>query len=123
MIWGLLGGVLTDVVSDWREGRKNKREIKKAAAEFRQEQARSEGVYKQEWELRALEGADIWPRRLVLFLFSFPLIWAYFDPQAVEVYFKVSLAAIPEWYKQAYMLMLASVWGLSEFRNIRAGKA
>lgn len=122
MIWQAIAGIVGEFVSDWRAKKQNKRDIEKAAAEFRQEQARSKEQYRQEWEIRALEGADIWPRRLVLLLFSWPLVWAYIDPQAVQVYFSETLAVLPEWYKAAYLSMLGAVWGLSELRNLRAGK-
>jgi hypothetical protein len=122
MIFSVLAGVVTELVTDWRASRENQRKIKAAAAEFRQEQARSSENYRQEWELRALEGGDIWPRRLVLALFSFPLVWAYFDPSGVEHYFTVTLNVLPEWYKAAYLSMLAALWGLSELRTLKAGK-
>lgn len=118
---GLVGTIATELVTNWREGQQNKRGIKRAAAEFRQEQARGNDNYKREWELRALEGADIWPRRLVLMLFAWPFIWAYFDPEAVQTYFRITLAVIPEWYIGAFMMMLSVLWGVVEMRNIKAG--
>jgi hypothetical protein len=115
-------GILGEFVQDWRQDKQNKRDLKKAASEFRQEQARSKQSYLHEWELRALEGRDIWVRRIVLAVFMWPLVWAYFDPQAVHTYFNETLKVLPSWYQQALLSMLAVVWGLSELRNMRAGK-
>lgn len=117
-----LTAIASELVADWRQSRENKRKVKSAAAEYRAEQARSSENYRQEWELRALEGGDLWVKRLVLLLFSWPLIWAYFEPMAVEHYFNVTLASLPEWYKGAYLAMLGAVWGLTELRGYKAGK-
>ena len=122
MIGALIGGIISEFVGDWKQSRQTKREIKQATSEFRQNQARSDQSHKQAWELRVLEGADIWPRRIILAIFTWPLIWAYFDPAAVQVYFNETLAVLPDWYQKAYMGMLAVVWGLSELRNSKAGK-
>lgn len=121
MVGAFLAGIATELVSDWKQSRQAKREIKQAVSEYRQERAKSDDQYRHEWELRTLEGADIWPRRIVLAIFTWPLIWAYFDPSGVQVYFAETLAVLPEWYKQAYLGMLAVVWGLSELRSSRAG--
>lgn len=119
---GVIGTVATEIVTNWKSNQENKRQVKKAASEFRQAQARSSQTHKHEWELRALEGADLWTRRLVLAVFMWPLVWAYFDPEGVQTYFNVTLAVLPDWYKQAFLGMLAVVWGLSELRNTRAGR-
>lgn len=121
MIGAFLTGIFGELVSDWKQSRQAKRDLKQATSEYRQQRARSDDQYRHEWELRTLEGADIWPRRIVLAIFTWPLIWAYFDPGAVQQYFTDTLAVLPEWYKQAYLGMLAVVWGLSELRSSRAG--
>lgn len=121
----MIGAVLAigrELLGEWRESRRQKREVKKAAAEFRQQQARSEGSHRQEWELRVLEGRDVWLQRAVLLLWLWPLIWAYVDPPAVQHYFNVTLKALPEWYKNGLFLMLSVVWGVAEFKQMRAGK-
>ncbi len=118
----LLGSIASEFITDWRESRQQKRQLKQAANEFQQQQARSAEEYTRQWELQALLNNGVWMRRGTLILFSLPLPWAYIDPDGVQAYFQV-LEQMPDWYLQAYGGMIAAVWGLSELRQWRAGKA
>lgn len=119
---GLVGTIATELVTNWQSRQQDKRDLARSVTEFKQEQARSRDRYNHEWELQALQGSGVWMRRATLALFSWPLFWAYFDPQAVQDYFAV-LEQMPDWYLQAYFGMLGAVWGFIELRNWRAGKA
>lgn len=122
MIWTVLSGLVSEFVTDWKQKRQHKRELKQSTHEFRQKQATSDQTHKQTWELAVLEGADLWPRRLILLVWLWPLCWAYVDPVAVEHYFNTTLKALPDWYVNGLFLMLSVVWGVSKFQEMRAGK-
>lgn len=117
-IW--LATIGAELFSTWREGQQQKRDLKAAAAEYKQQQIRSAEQYTREWELNALLNSGVWMRRGTLSLFSFPLFWAYFDPEEVQSYFNI-LESMPEWYLMAYGAMLGTVWGVSELRSWTAG--
>jgi len=119
MIWAAVVGFVTEFITDWRQGRENQRKIKKAVADNKIRLAQSEQSHNQEWEMSVLEGRDNFLRRLSFFLLSFPLIWAYFDPMGARAYFTDALGALPDWYIQAYLGVLAAIWGLSELRKVR----
>lgn len=110
-----------ELVKNWTDAQENKRQIRKAADEFRAEQARSDSAYKREWELKALEGSDQGARRLILALFLWPLVWGYFDPEGVTLYFE-TVAGWPDWYKGAVVMMLSVIFGVQKMQELRAGK-
>ncbi len=118
---GVVGAVVGELITDWKTGRENKRQVQKATAEYKVKQALSETTYKRDWELAALNGSGLWMRRGTLILFSVPLVWGYFDPDIVLQYFK-TLDEMPEWYLASYGAMLGAVWGSMELRQWRAGK-
>ena len=120
-IVSIVSSISGELLADWKQSRQSKREIKKAAAEFRQEQARSKENYRQEWELRALEGRDLLMARVSFFLISFPLVWGYFDPAGMAQYFEI-IEQTPEWYRVVLFGVWGSIWGFAELRNLRAGK-
>jgi len=118
---GLLGGLVREVFEDWRQGRQLRREIKKAAAEYRIEQAKSAEAYRREWELRALEGGDRWVRRLSFAAWTAPLVLAASAPELSARLWE-RLGALPEWYVTGYLAITAAIWGLTELRTWRAGR-
>lgn len=118
---GFIGSIASEFVTNWKEGQQQKRDLRRSVNEFKQGQARSKDQYKYAWELKALESTGIWMRRGTLILFSWPLFWAYFDPDAVNAYFLV-LEGMPEWYLKVYFGMLGVIWGFIELRDWRAGK-
>ncbi len=69
------------------------------------------------WEIASLAGKDKWLQRISFAMFSFPLVWAAFDPNAVANYFKVAIAACPTWYFQTYITMTGVVWSVASLKN------
>ncbi len=52
-------------------------------------------------------------------LLSIPFVVAMFDPVAVQTYFTVAIASVPDWYQWAYVSILGAIWGLSSFKNFK----
>lgn len=121
MAWGWLIGIAGEFVKDWRQGRESKRKVREAVTENKVRLAQSEQSHNAAWEMAALEGRDTLLRRASFAMLSAPFLWALFDPAGVSEYFTVALVALPDWYVQAYMGVLAAVWGLAELRS-RIGK-
>ena len=112
----IAGQVAGSFVEDWKAKRENARQVERAVTENRIRLAQSEQTHNQEWEMRALEGRDSWLRRVSFFMWSAPLLWAYFDPAGAKAYFTESLAGLPEWYVGGYLAITGAVWGLSELK-------
>lgn len=119
---GLLGGLIGTVAEDWKAKRQNAREVERAVAENRIALAKSEVTHNQEWEMRQLEGADKWVRRLSFAMWSFPMGWAAFDAPGAQAFFRDALGALPEWYVWGYLSVTGAVWGISEFKAMGLGK-
>jgi hypothetical protein len=64
-----------------------------------------------------LTDKDKWLRRISFGIFVFPLVWAAFDPVAVQAYFQVALTVMPEWYVQIVLSMVGGIWGISVLKN------
>lgn len=119
----MLGVLLPAVVElvkgffgNWQASQEDKRQIAAAVAQNKIRLALSEQEHNQEWEMAALVGKDNWLRRASFFLWSFPLAWAYFSPEAAKAYFNESLAGLPSWYIGGYLAVTGAVWGLSELK-------
>jgi len=117
MFTGLIVNFVTGFFTDWIDERKDKRAVKKAVSESKIKLAQSDQSHNQNWELEALQGRDTWLRRFSFALFTFPLIWAGFDPQSAQVYFTQALAALPDWYIGVYMGIMSAIWGISELKK------
>lgn len=115
----LIKGVAGEYMTDWRAEKQNAREVKRAVTENRIRLAQSEQTHNHNWEMAALEGRDTLLRRVSFMLLTFPLLWAGFDPQGAGQYFTGALGALPDWYVQAYLGVLAAIWGLTELRKYR----
>lgn len=115
----LVGTVIGELVTDWRQGRQNKRQVKQAVTENRIRLAQSKTSHNQAWEMAALEGGDKWLRRVSFFMLSFPLVWAGFDSESARSYFTDALGVLPDWYIVAYVGVLGAIWGLSELKQFR----
>lgn len=117
----LLLGMGVDLVkgffTDFKEGRENKRKINAAVTENKIKLALSEQSHNKNWELAQIEDKDSLLRRFSFFMLSMPFIVAMFSPEKVKVYFDVAIAAVPEWYQYAYMVILGAIWGVSEFKK------
>lgn len=101
---------------DWKASRENARQVEAAVAQNKIRLALSEQEHNQAWEMAALEGRDNWLRRVSFAMWSFPMVWAYFSPEAARQYFGESLAGLPEWYVGGYLAITGAVWGLSELK-------
>jgi|GEM_PF-6192509 len=60
-------------------------------------------------------------RRGSFILLSIPFIWGYHDPEGVRAYFQVIQEAMPQWYVEAYMVILFGIWGISTGKNVVVG--
>ena len=118
---GIVATVAGELWTDIKESRQNQRQINKAVAEYKAQQALSESTYKRDWELQALQGSGVWMKRGTLILFSWPLVLGPFYPVLLTQYFE-TLEQIPDWYLASYGSMLAAIWGSMELRNWKAGK-
>lgn len=116
-----LAAIGGELVKNWTQGQQQKRDLSKTETEFKQERLKSSDSYKQQWEVNALLNSGVWMRRFTLGMFSYPLVWGYFDPVGVTAYFQ-TLETMPEWYLAAYGGIIGAIWGLSELRTWRAGK-
>lgn len=114
---GLLANVVTGWVGDYQKGREHKREISEAVTKNKIRLAESEQTHNQNWELSQIEGKDKILRRLSFALMSAPFVIAIFNPDAVNEYFSVGLASMPEWFQYQYMAILGAIWGISEFKK------
>jgi hypothetical protein len=108
-------------VSKWNDGRvklkEKKIDIESAVLENKARLLRDEQGNNHEWEMANLTDKDKWLRRISFGMFSAPFFWALFDPKGVEKYFKIALAAMPEWYIQLFAAMVGGVWGFSALKN------
>ena len=114
---GLLSGVLGPVVSGVKDYVMAQQDLKKAEAENKARLLRDTKSNNHEWEMANLRDKDKWLRRISFAVFTAPLIWAGFDPIAVQAYFDVALKAMPEWYVQIVLSMVGGIWGISVLKN------
>ena len=114
---GLIAGILKPVVTGAVSYIAGEQDIKKAEKENRARLLRDEKSNNHEWEMANLSDKDKWLRRISFGIFIFPLIWAVFDPVAVQTYFDVALQALPSWYVQIVISMVGGIWGLSVLKN------
>ncbi len=106
-------------VNNWTDGQKNKRAIQAAVATNKIRLAQSEQSHNSAWEMAQLAGKDNLLRRVSFLLLSIPFVVAIFNPQAVQAYFTIAIASVPDWYQWAYVSILGAIWGLSSFKNFR----
>ena len=110
----LLGGG----VKDWFL---NKQKIAAAETENKVRLLSDKETNNHEWEMASLTDKDKWMRRVSFGMFTFPLFWIYFDPDASKAYFQILDTALPAWYKQTYMGMTGGIWGISTLKNTVPG--
>lgn len=91
---------------------RSKQEIAKAAAENRARLLRSEHEHNQEWEMRSLENAG-WKDDILFYFFIGLFIWAGFDPEGSGAFF-VNVALMPDWFKETWSWLIASVLGVKK---------
>lgn len=113
----LLGGVLGPVVSGVKDYMLAQQDMKKAEVENKARLLRDANSNNHEWEMASLRDKDKWLRRASFAIFMTPMIWAAFDPAAVQLYFQVALNAMPEWYLEIVFTMCSAIWGISALKN------
>jgi len=118
-------GILTSIATlatTWFEGRnekaKGKIALDKAELDNKIRLMLSTQEYNKEWEIAQIRDKDKSLRWFSFILMSAPFIVALFDPQAVNNYFTVALAGVPDWWIKAYMGIVGAIWGLSSLKNI-----
>lgn len=110
--------IVKDSISFFTEKRKAKHEMAMAGINNRTRLLSDEQTYNHEWEMQALEDKDKVIRRISFVAFILPFVVAIFSPSAVQEYFEVALASIPEWWQNAYIGITGSVWGISTMKNV-----
>ena len=114
---GLITGLLKPVIGGVVDYVGSEQDIKKAERENKARLLRDTKSNNHEWEMANLTDKDKWLRRISFGIFTFPLIWAVFDPVAVQTYFDIAMNALPEWYVQIVLSMLGGIWGISVLKN------
>lgn len=120
----LIGTLVTSIgsmISNWIKGRqdiqKAKQQMKLAEIANRARLLQAKENNNHEWEMAALADKDKWIRRISFIMFSAPFIIAIIAPEHVANYFKVALTPIPEWFKNVFVAINGSVWGISALKN------
>jgi len=103
------------VFSEWMKG---KQQITKAKADKAAQLIQSKTDNDHLWEMQQINAKDSWLRRGSFLVFSIPMIWAAFDAQAVNDYFTVALAGVPDWYVKSYMMMIGGIWGIAALKGL-----
>ena len=114
---GIIGSLLKPVIGGVVNYVQGEQDIKKAEKENKARLLRDTNSNNHEWEMANLTDKDKWLRRISFAVFVFPLIWAAFDPVAVQTYFDVALQALPSWYIQIVLSMVGGIWGISVLKN------
>lgn len=104
-----LGSTIISGVTQWFQG---KQEIAKAAQENRARLLRSEQAHNHEWEMRQLENAG-WKDDILFYAFIGLFVWAGFQPDDAGQFF-LNVDTMPDWFKQTWMWMVASVLGVKK---------
>lgn len=115
-IFNLLGGIATSFVTNWQAKQQNQRDIEKAVAENKIRLAQGAQTHNENWEMSVLEGRDNFLRRVSFLIWSAPMLYSAYDPQAAGRFFHDALGALPDWYIVGYLAISGAVWGLSELK-------
>lgn len=116
-IIALLGGIFKDWLGGQQKLQLAQQDRDAAALETQARQIRDQNSANSAWEIAALADSDKWLRRISFAIFSYPLVWAAFDPNGVATYFKVALSSLPPWYFQTYMTITGVVWSVATLKN------
>ena len=114
---GLFSGILGPIVNGVKDYVMSEQEMKKAEKQNKARLLLDTNSNNHEWEMANLTDKDKWLRRISFCIFVFPLVWAAFDPVAVQAYFQVALTVMPEWYVQIVLSMVGGIWGISVLKN------
>jgi hypothetical protein len=113
----LFSGILGPIVNGVKDYVMSEQEMKKAEKQNKARLLLDTNSNNHEWEMANLTDKDKWLRRISFGIFVFPLVWAAFDPVAVQAYFQVALTVMPEWYVQIVLSMVGGIWGISVLKN------
>jgi hypothetical protein len=114
---GLFSGILGPIVNGVKDYVMSEQEMKKAEKQNKARLLLDTNSNNHDWEMANLTDKDKWLRRISFGIFVFPLVWAAFDPVAVQAYFQVALTVMPEWYVQIVLSMVGGIWGISVLKN------
>jgi hypothetical protein len=114
---GLFSGILGPIVNGVKDYVMSEQEMKKAEKQNKARLLLDTNSNNHDWEMANLTDKDKWLRRISFGVFVFPLIWAAFDPIAVQTYFQVALTVMPDWYIQIVLSMVGGIWGISVLKN------
>jgi hypothetical protein len=114
---GLFSGILGPIVNGVKDYVMSEQEMKKAEKQNKARLLLDTNSNNHDWEMANLTDKDKWLRRISFGVFVFPLIWAAFDPIAVQAYFQVALTVMPDWYIQIVLSMVGGIWGISVLKN------
>jgi hypothetical protein len=113
-MFGIIGSLI-GLGSSWIKG---KQQITQAKAEKAAELIQSKTDNDHLWEMQQINAKDSWLRRGSFLVFSIPMIWAAFDAQAVNDYFTIALAGVPDWYVKSYMMMIGGIWVIAALKGL-----
>ena len=114
---GFFSGILGPIVNGVKDYVMSEQEMKKAEKQNKARLLLETNSNNHDWEMANLTDKDKWLRRISFGVFVFPLIWAAFDPIAVQAYFQVALTVMPDWYIQIVLSMVGGIWGISVLKN------
>lgn len=114
---GIIGSILGPLIGGVRDYVSTGQEIKKAESANKARLLLDSQSNNSEWEMASLTDKDRWLRRGSFSMFAAPFFWALYDPAAVEQYFTIALAAMPDWYIKMFGAMVGGVWGISALKN------
>lgn len=122
-----LVGPAVDLIKQHRElaaeKRQQKVELERAKHEARLKNIRADRQAEVDWNQRAQAGAG-WKDEFLTLLLSVPMILAFFPgavPYVMEGF--AALEEMPNWYKSAVGLMIASAFGYRKFIDHKMRKA
>ena len=113
VLTGLVKGLAAPLTT-WIEG---KQRIQKAKVDNTVRLLESKEAYNAKWEQSGILSSGKVLKVASFSMFSFPMIWALFNPEAVKNYFEVSLASVPDWWVQTWVMITGSIWGISMLRD------
>lgn len=116
--------VFSGLVAPVTEWVKNKGEVKKAKhkrelaiIENQSRLAMSESEYNHNWEMESLRGNSQYLRYFCFVQFAIPLMISVVYPEHGAVIW-ANLELVPSWFVKVYIIMVGSIWGIHEFKQV-----
>ena len=104
---------VVDLVKGYIEGRKTIQQAKVANEARLLQDTQSNNA---KWEMASLTQSGKMLKVMSFAMFSFPMVWAVFDPTQVGVYFE-NLKAVPIWWVQSWVAITGSIWGIATLKD------